>query len=150
MASRGNWFLMFPKQKLKHRFETSAVKRQNRFLNKYTPREEMGLQRVGLFLIIPASAHSLTSTLKLICSLLTFFLEKITHKLIDQSKRFGSGRELSDFRELGTNQHAVGPFLLLGCTFCNWKRKNGGQTMQIDCHTTYFGKSGLDYEHIFG
>ena len=70
----------------------------------YTPREEMGLRRVGSFLILPASAHSLTPTLKLICSLLTFFLEKITHKLIDQSKRFGSGRELSDFRESGTNQ----------------------------------------------
>ena len=74
----------------------------------------MGLRRGGLFLI-PASAHSLTPTLKLICSLLTFFLEKITHKLIDQSKRFGSGRELSDFRELGTNHLTECPLYLLGC-----------------------------------
>ena len=67
----------------------------------------MGVQHVGSFLILSASAQSLTPTLKLICSLIIFFLEKITHKLIDQSKTSGSGRELCEFRVLGTNQRAA-------------------------------------------
>ena len=72
-------------------------------------RGAMDVQYVGSFLILSASAQSLTPTLKLLCSLLIFFLEKITHKLIDQSKRSGSGAELREFRELGTSQCAEYP-----------------------------------------
>ena len=78
-------------------------------VEQYRFRGAMGVQHVGSFLILSASAQSLTPTLKLICSLLIFFVEKITHKLIDQSKTSGSGRESCEFRELGTNQRAAPP-----------------------------------------